>query len=145
MKHLQPAQGSVSLLAQRAALRMQYFLLQDSQPLFACPDVDLEHAIHVISDFLEQAYKADHKVEYDCTKAKQPINSSPALSARTEATKAEITENLKEESGFTPDISQPDGNIQGSGERRNEEGNAGEEDSDVVIDPFKWLLPANFQ
>src|SRR5436305_12605345 len=55
LKHPQPAQGSVSLLAQRAALRMQYFLLQDSQPLFACPDVDLEHAIHVISDFLEQA------------------------------------------------------------------------------------------
>src|SRR2546430_6875070 len=37
--------------------------------------------------------------------------------SRTEATKAEITENLKEESGFTPDISQTDGNIQGSGER----------------------------
>jgi hypothetical protein len=125
---------------------MQYFLLQDSQPLFARSDVDLEHAIHVISDFLEQAHKADHKVECDCTKAKQPVNSSPALSATTETTEVEITENLKEESGSTTDMSQTDGNTQESGERRNDgEGNAGEEDSDIVIDPFKWLLPTKFQ
>jgi hypothetical protein len=130
LKRLQPAQGGTGLpLAQIAALRMQHFLLLDRPLLYARPAVDLE-----------QVHNADDKVECDCTKTTKPVNSSPALSATTEPADAESTEDPDEDNEPTAVFSEVDGNVQGRGE-----GKAAEKGCDVVIDPFKWLLPANFQ
>jgi hypothetical protein len=147
LKRLQPARGGINLpLAQKAARRIGALQLSQAQSLFfACLAVDVESANYVMKSFLAETQTADHHRDAsNYSEISQPLNSCPAPSTATEPAETEITEMVvdEEEGGRMAGLVEV---VKIMARDRAGERNCVEEGSDVVFDPFKWLLPVNFQ
>jgi hypothetical protein len=149
LKRWQPANGGTRLaIAQKAALEIEAFQSSQAQSVFGRPAIDVHYARNTIQGFLKQVRKAEHGDNEDLVRG----NASQAtVDAAEDYDKASLTDR-ETRKGIYEDKSATAGSTEeDTVEQRTIEEHVQEDDivegegKEVVVDPFKWLLPANFQ
>lgn len=149
-KPLQPVQGGGHFVgAQKAALRMQRLLLPEPQS-FGHPAINAVHVHYATHSFLYQAGKATCSDTSTRTQADCDGKISPTVDAIDASKNGCSMETKPAKSIYEDDKTAPPAWQGGTVEQKftpkdaTEKGIAEEGTKEATVDPFKWLLPANF-